>query len=52
LEDDQVAAICTFVRRSWGHTAAPVEPDFAKKVREATGTREDAWTEEELLKVP
>jgi mono/diheme cytochrome c family protein/glucose/arabinose dehydrogenase len=52
LDDDQVAAVLTYVRREWGHTAAPVAPATIKKVREATAQRDDAWTEPELLKVP
>lgn len=52
LDDDQIAAVLTYVRREWGHAAACVEPNTIKRIREATATREDAWTEEELLKIP
>jgi len=52
LDDDQIAAILTYARREWGHTFAPVEPATVKAVREATASREDAWTMAELLKVP
>jgi mono/diheme cytochrome c family protein len=52
FDDDQIAAILTFVRREWGHTANPVEPDLVKTIRAETEKRDDAWTEAELLKVP
>lgn len=52
LDDDQIAAVLTYIRREWGHTFAPVEPATVKQVREETATREDAWTMAELLKIP
>jgi mono/diheme cytochrome c family protein len=52
FDDDQVAAILTFVRREWGHTANPVEPELVKAIRAETEKREEAWTEAELLKIP
>jgi mono/diheme cytochrome c family protein len=52
LDDDQVAAVLTYVRRQWGQSAAPVDPAIVKKIREETTQREDAWTEVELLKIP
>ncbi len=52
LDDEQIAAIMTYVRREWGHTASPVDPAFVAKVRAETSDREEAWTEAELLKVP
>lgn len=52
LDDDQIAAVLTFVRRQWGHTYDPVEPVEVKKVRAMTEDREGAWTSEELLRIP
>lgn len=52
LDDEQIAAALTYVRREWGHGYEPVTPEAVKKVREATASREDAWTMLELLKVP
>ncbi len=48
LDDTQVASILTYVRREWGHTASPVEPDLVKKIRAATATHTDAFSPEEL----
>jgi mono/diheme cytochrome c family protein/glucose/arabinose dehydrogenase len=52
FDDEQIAAILTYVRREWGHAAAPVDPETVKKIRDETAKREEAWTEKELLKIP
>jgi mono/diheme cytochrome c family protein/glucose/arabinose dehydrogenase len=51
FEDEPLAAILTYVRREWGHTANPIEAASVKKIRDETGKHEDAWTEAELLKI-
>jgi mono/diheme cytochrome c family protein len=50
--DDQVAAILTYIRREWEHTAAPVDPAAIKAIREATRDRTEGWREEELKAIP
>lgn len=52
LGDEQLAAIFTYIRREWGHTAAPVEQDTVKRIRDTVSSRQDAWTQAELLKIP
>jgi mono/diheme cytochrome c family protein/glucose/arabinose dehydrogenase len=52
LNDEQLAAIFTYVRREWGHAASPVEADTVKQIRTTIADRQDAWTEAELLKLP
>lgn len=52
LEDDQIAAVLTYVRREWGHQYPAVSPATVKQVRQATETREDSWTAQELFKIP
>jgi mono/diheme cytochrome c family protein len=52
LEDQQIADALTYVRREWGNSASPVSIESVKKVRASTATREDSWTEAELLKIP
>jgi glucose/arabinose dehydrogenase/mono/diheme cytochrome c family protein len=52
LDDDQIAAALTYVRREWGHTFEPVSPAAVKQAREETAAREDAWTMADLLKIP
>ncbi|MBL9199271.1 MAG: c-type cytochrome [Opitutaceae bacterium] len=48
LNDEQIASILTYVRREWGHTAAPVEPALVAGIRSATAGHTDAWSPEEL----
>lgn len=48
LNDDEVASILTYVRRSWGHQASPVRPAEVREVRGRTASRDRPWTEEEL----
>ncbi len=50
LSDEEVAAVLTYVRNSWGNKAAPVKPETVKKVRAATSDRSIFWKPEELLK--
>lgn len=50
LKDDEIAAVLTYVRNSWGNKAAPVTTETVKKVREATKDRSIFWKPEELLK--
>jgi mono/diheme cytochrome c family protein len=51
LSDEEIAALLTYIRREWGHTASATTPDYIGKVRKATEVREEAWTEPELLKI-
>ena len=50
LPDDQIAAILTYVRSSWGNNASAVTPETVKTIRAAT-TRKTAWTAPEILKL-
>jgi mono/diheme cytochrome c family protein len=51
LPDDQVAAILTYVRSSWGNSASAVTTDTVKTIRAATADRKTAWTAPEILKL-
>lgn len=51
LTDEQVAGVLTYVRRSWDHDASPVTPETVKEIRAKVGTRNQPWSERELLKV-
>lgn len=51
LPDDQIAAILTYVRTSWGNQASPVTPEAVKAIRAATNDRKAPWTAEEILKL-
>jgi mono/diheme cytochrome c family protein len=48
LDDESIAAVLTYVRRSWGHAAAPVSPATIAEVRREVGNREEPWSEAEL----
>lgn len=49
--DDQIASVLTFVRRSWGNTAPPVDALSVLEVRGLTKTRTRPWTDDELKQV-
>ena len=51
LNDDQVAAVLTYVRREWGQGGTPVDPGTVKTVRALTAGRTRPWTNDELLKM-
>jgi mono/diheme cytochrome c family protein len=48
LSDTQIAAVLTYVRREWGHTASAVSPDDVREIRGLTRTRTRPWTAAEL----
>jgi mono/diheme cytochrome c family protein/glucose/arabinose dehydrogenase len=48
LGDDQIAAVLTYVRREWGHTASAVSPEDVREIRGLTRTRTRPWTAAEL----
>ncbi len=46
--DDAVAALATFLRQSWGHSATPVSPEAVQRLRPELGGRQVGWTVEQL----
>ncbi|MBL9145731.1 MAG: c-type cytochrome [Verrucomicrobiaceae bacterium] len=51
LNDDQIAAALSYVRRAWGNNASLVDASLITKVREDTKGRTLPWTADELLNV-
>lgn len=51
FSDEQVAAVMTYVRRNWEHSADPVNPALVEKVRAEDPDRVELWTVEELKKL-
>jgi putative heme-binding domain-containing protein len=49
LNDEETAAVLTFVRNSWGNKAAPVTAGLVAKVRKDTASRSTFWNPDELL---
>ena len=41
----------TYVRRSWGNSASPIDPAEVSEVRGATAGRNRPWTEAELSRI-
>lgn len=48
LNDEETAALLTYIRSSWGNDAPAVTPNDVSAVRTATEERRDPWTEPEL----
>lgn len=48
--DEELAAVMTFVRNSWGNAAGPVSAEHVAKVKAETKGRLKAWRVEELKK--
>lgn len=50
LNDEEAAAVITYVRNSFGNKASVVSPEQVKKIREATKEKSGFYAPEELLK--
>lgn len=49
LDDEELAAVLTFVRNTWGNSASVISPETVKLVRAKTSERTTFWTPDELL---
>ena len=47
LNDEDLAAVVTYVRREWEHTATPIDTKFVKTLRDQFGTHA-SWSADEL----
>lgn len=52
LSDDDLAAVLTYLRTSWGNKGGEVTPDDVKKVRAAIGAHPQPMTGEQMMKMP
>ena len=50
LNDEDVAAVLTYVRNSFGNKASPVSPEKVKEVRAAIKNKKGFYTPDDLLK--
>jgi len=48
FSDEQIAAVVTYARSSWGNSASAVTAEQVKKVREETKAHTEMWTAKEL----
>ncbi len=51
LPDDDLAAVLTYIRQSWGNKASEITPDQVKKIRSEVGNRSQPLTAAELNSV-
>ena len=49
LKDDELAAVLTFVRNTWGNEGSVIDPETVAKVRAETSDRSVFWKPDELL---
>lgn len=49
LNDEELAAVLTFVRNTWGNKASVVSPASVKRIRQETKERSTFWKPDELL---
>ena len=48
LDDQQLADVLTYIRRTWGHQAGPVASETVARIRAASAGRTAPWTRDEL----
>jgi mono/diheme cytochrome c family protein len=51
LNDEAVAGVLTYIRRSWGHEAGPVSLAVVAEARAAVATREEPWNDEDIAQL-
>ncbi len=51
FDDEQVAAVLTYIRREWDQTGSPVDAATVKEIRALTAGRTRPWTAEELARI-
>ena len=51
LNDVEMAAVLTYIRRAWGQTGTPIDSAAVQQIRAATAGRTRAWTTEELATI-
>ena len=50
LDDQQLAAILTYIRAAWGHAAGPIAAGAVARVRTGSEGRTSPWTRDELAR--
>jgi glucose/arabinose dehydrogenase/mono/diheme cytochrome c family protein len=48
FDDETIAGVLTFIRRSWGHEASPIAPRTVAEIRTLLAGREEPFTDAEL----
>ena len=52
LHDDELAALLTYIRTSWGNKAGEVTADDVKKIRDAIGGHPQPMNGDQIMKMP
>lgn len=52
LSDEQIAAVTSYIRSSWGNNAPEITPEQIAAARDLFADRTSPWTAEELLAIP
>ena len=52
LSDDDLAAVLTYIRQSWGNKASIITPEQVSAVRKLIGNRTQPWSASELQAIP
>jgi mono/diheme cytochrome c family protein len=51
--DEQIAAVLSYVRQQWGNNAPPIKPEQIKAIRAETASHAGrSWTADELQQIP
>lgn len=51
MSDEDIAAILTYVRQSWGNSASPITPEEVERIRQETPDRRNTWSPDELREI-
>ncbi|MEY4386649.1 MAG: hypothetical protein RLY20_1932 [Verrucomicrobiota bacterium] len=51
MTDEELAAVLSYMRNSWGNKASVIKPADVKAVRSSVAARTQQWTADELMKV-
>jgi mono/diheme cytochrome c family protein len=51
LSNEEIAAVLTYVRKSWGNSAEEITHEMVDKIRKETANRTTPWTADELQKL-
>ena len=52
FNDEQIAAVLSYIRSQWGNKGSVIKPEQIKAIRAATASHDANWTATELLAVP
>jgi mono/diheme cytochrome c family protein len=51
LSNEEIAAVLTYARTSWGNSGESITPELVDKIRNESANRKTSWTAEELIRL-